>query len=199
MPAWPTLFVAMDDFTGEFVCIAATATKARRMAEAKFDGQECEVSVEEVPLCDPVKVLRIPRGALPGSSPAPALASPIEEPVAPARRSDPETAKKAAAAARRLGPNARTRVLRWIVAHDPGLGFTESEVSEGMGLASNSVSKRLGELESGAWLYVKGTRTSRRSSAAQQVYYPTNGALQWVAENPASESDAASAGTGAPA
>ncbi len=190
MAAWPTLFVAMDDLRGEFVCIAATAAKARRVAEEKFNGEEYELSVEEVPLADAVKVLRIPAGPLPGTVPAPAAVRPADEPASPARRSDPETAQKAAAAARKLGPNRRTEILRGIVrlrdyrVYSPG--FTASEVCASFGGEPGTVSKRLGELIDGAWLYVEGERPAITTGVAQRVLHPTWGAISWCQEHPTS-------------
>lgn len=194
----PSVFVASLPVAGP-VAVGALAGRLRERVSQEYGCPPDDVQVRQVPLASTMSaVKRVPTAYLPRPEDAPPriAPSPVDEPVAPARRGDPETATKAAAAARRLGGNRRTEVLRDIVragirdqgSHADGTvrhGITESEYTARFGGVPGGNSKRLGELVSGAWLYARGERPSVTTGSPQRVLFPTSGALDWVRENPA--------------
>jgi CRP-like cAMP-binding protein len=92
--------------------------------------------------------------------------------VAPARRGDPVTSSLARLMVAPRSGTQRERCLRAVALFGPH-GATASQVERSTGMASSSVSKRLGELERGGWIVADGRERVTSRGGKGQVYIVT--------------------------
>ncbi len=93
--------------------------------------------------------------------------------VAPARRGDPVTSTIARLMVAPRSGTQRDRCLR-AVAMFGSTGATASQIENVTGMASSSVSKRLGELERGLWIEADGRERVTSRGGKGQVYVLTD-------------------------